>query len=126
ALARSPAMSPEMTRAVGLRYFTEYVEAIKLPEEQRKARLPVLEDDPNTVPIMVGLLAPSLGKVVQACGRSHAQLRTATVAVAAERYRNAKGLWPNSIDELVPAGFLPTVPRDPFAGQPLRLARLPD
>jgi hypothetical protein len=126
AMARSRTMSPELTRAVGLRHYTAYVEALKLPEDQRKSRLPVLEDDPETVPIMVGLLAPSLDKVVQACARSHAQLRCAAVAVAAERHRRAATRWPDSVAQLVTGGLVPAVPRDPFDGQPIRFRRLAD
>src|SRR5204863_6765029 len=51
---------------------------------------------------------------------------TATVAVAAERYRRAKKAWPETIDALVQAGYLKQVPRDPFDGAPLRLKRQPD
>jgi hypothetical protein len=74
----------------------------------------------------VGLLIPAVEKVIDACRRSHAQLRCAIVAVAAERFRRDRGRWPESADGLVKAGLLKAVPADPYDFQPLRLKRLPD
>ncbi|CAN5237366.1 hypothetical protein BH10PLA2_BH10PLA2_18030 [soil metagenome] len=54
--------------------------------------------------------------------RSVAILRTAYTAVAVERFRLAKGRWPNNLAELVPL-YLEAVPLDPFDGQPLRMIR---
>ncbi|MBI4475050.1 MAG: hypothetical protein HY646_20450 [Acidobacteria bacterium] len=48
-----------------------------------------------------------------------AHLRVALVATAVERYRLANGKLPQRLAELVPT-CLPTVPADPFDGQPLR------
>jgi hypothetical protein len=125
-LSFNPAMNPAKTRAVGLRYFNEYVEVAKLPEGQRAGRLPVLEDDPKTMPIMIGLLASGVNKLAQSCVRSHAELRCAIAAVAAERFRRDRGCWPESLEELVKAGLLRAVPIDPYDFQPVRLVRRPD
>jgi hypothetical protein len=57
--------------------------------------------------------------------RNYALLRSALIAVAAERCRLKHGDWPATPAELVPA-FLPELPIDPFDGQPLRYKRLPD
>ena len=54
-----------------------------------------------------------------------ANMRSAVAALAAERYRLKQGQWPKSLDALVTAGLLKTVPLDPFDGEPLRLKRLP-
>jgi hypothetical protein len=54
-----------------------------------------------------------------------ALFRAATAALAAEQYRRANSRWPGTLDELVPQ-FLTAVPRDPFDGRPLNLARRPD
>ncbi len=54
--------------------------------------------------------------------RTHALLRCALVALAAERYRVAHGDWPRTVAEFVPA-YLPAVPLDPFDGEPLRYRR---
>jgi hypothetical protein len=124
-LSFNPAMNPAKTRAVGLRYFNEYVKVAKLPEDQRPGRLPVLVDDPKIVPIMIGLLASGVDKLAQSCVRSHAELRCAIVAVAAERFRRDRGRWPESLEELVKASLLRAVPIDPFDGQPVRFVRRP-
>lgn len=47
--------------------------------------------------------------------RRHAVL----TIIAIESFRRARGVWPTTLAELVPA-YLPRVPRDPFDGAPLR------
>ncbi len=54
-----------------------------------------------------------------------AHRRNAYAALAAERFRLARGRWPETLDELVPA-YLDAVPEDPFDGKPLRYRRRPD
>ncbi len=51
--------------------------------------------------------------------------RCLIVLVALERYRQAKGVWPATLDELVP-GLLKAVPLDPNDGKPLRYKKLSD
>src|SRR5205085_10642424 len=51
--------------------------------------------------------------------------RSAAAALAAEQFRQARGRWPTTLDELVPE-YLAAVPRDPCDLRPLRLARRPD
>jgi hypothetical protein len=58
--------------------------------------------------------------------RSDAYVRSAIVAVAAERYRLAQGHWPDTLVELKEAGYLKTIPTDPYDGRPLRWRRLDD
>jgi hypothetical protein len=57
--------------------------------------------------------------------QTEARLRCAALAIAAERYRRANGHWPRTLDELTPA-YLAEIPRDPFDGKPLKLARRVD
>jgi hypothetical protein len=57
--------------------------------------------------------------------RTQAALACTTVALAAERFRRDRGLWPGSLAELVPA-YLGAMPRDPFDGLPLRFRRTAD
>jgi hypothetical protein len=52
-------------------------------------------------------------------------LEGAISAVACERFRMAKGHWPDSLRELVP-GYLPRVPTDPYTGQPVLYRKLED
>jgi hypothetical protein len=48
-----------------------------------------------------------------------AHLRAARTALAIDRFRNARGKLPETLDSLVP-DFLDAVPQDPFDGKPLR------
>jgi len=58
-------------------------------------------------------------------GMDQALIRTAIAALAAERYRLARGRWPETLDQLVP-NYLGAVPSDPLARGPLKLHRLRD
>ncbi len=111
--------------APSLRLLTEFVEIAKLPVHQQESRLRQLEANDLQLPVFAGLLIPSLTKVARAFQRSQAKLRTAVVALAAERYRRAHGHWPDSLDALLPK-FLSTLPTDPYSGKALLYHRLDD
>jgi hypothetical protein len=64
------------------------------------------------------LLIPSAQMYADNLGRGTAKRDVARTAIAAERFRLAKGRLPEGLNELVP-GFLAKVPADPFAGGPL-------
>jgi hypothetical protein len=113
-------------RAAMLRYMTEAVEIAKLPPEQQKGPLDRWAAAARNQPVLVKVFAPALDKVAAACWRSSAQLRAAVVVLAAERYRQERGRLPESLAELVQAGYLKAIPTDPTDGQPLRFRRLAD
>jgi type II secretory pathway pseudopilin PulG len=113
-------------RAAMLRYMNRCVELAKLPPEQQNAPFQQLEATIKDQPVLVRLLVPALSKISGTARRSHAQLRCAIAAVAAERYRLAKGQWPGTLDELKKAGYVREAPSDPYDGQPLRWLRLDD
>ena len=71
--------------------------------------------------------AGGVAKVYGAQIRTQAYLRCAFTALATERYRQEKGHWPESLQQLVP-GYLKEVPTDPFDKDkhPVRLARNED
>jgi hypothetical protein len=127
-----PTVSPARTRSTGLRILNALVETAKRPEAERPANWvtaavdAVTDDDGRELPTLVKMVVPSVEKTLSACVRSHAQMRCALVAVAAERFRRDMGLWPESADALVKAGLLKAVPADPYDRQPLRLKRQPD
>jgi hypothetical protein len=73
---------------------------------------------------MVALWLPAFDRVAEASLRTQAWLRCTYTALAAERYRRAHKLWPDSLDALVAAKLLRQMPIDPYDGKPLRLARL--
>lgn len=64
------------------------------------------------------------GRVGYGFVRSEAMVLMMETACALERYRNAKGALPDSLDALTPA-YLASVPMDPCDGKPLRYRREP-
>lgn len=68
-------------------------------------------------------LMPAVEKCMHADTRCVASMRCAGAAVACERFRQARGRWPESLAELGP--LLPTVPIDPYDGKPIRYVRVP-
>jgi hypothetical protein len=113
-------------RAAMLRYMNRCVELVKLPPEQQRVPFQQLEATIKDQPVLVRLWVPAMVKVAEAARRSQAQLRCAIMAVAAERYRLAKGQWPGTLDVLKEAGYVRGAPSDPYDGQPLRWLRLDD
>ncbi len=71
------------------------------------------------------LMLPSIYMVLEAEMRLAAKLRTAQIALAAERFRRVENRWPTSQAELV-GRFLNAVQFDPFDDQPLRMKRTDD
>jgi hypothetical protein len=113
-------------RAASLKYVNKGIEIIKRPPEQWEGAVAEWGAEAYKLPILPRMLAPAVTQVARGGQRHHAQLRSAIVMVAAERFRRKTGQWPTTIDELVKVGLLKAVPTDPYDGQPLRLRRLPD
>jgi hypothetical protein len=65
------------------------------------------------------LIMPATSGSFQATGRNLAQRDLVLAAIAAGQFEQKNGKLPESLESLVPE-FLPTVPTDPFDGQPLR------
>jgi hypothetical protein len=111
--------------AATLRYQTALIEIVKQSPDALHDRSAGVAALHAGLPRAVREWIPALDKATEADRRSQAMLRSAIAAVAAERFRRARGRWPESIAELVPA-YLAAVPRDPYDGRPLRLRRLAD
>jgi hypothetical protein len=78
---------------------------------------------PNRMCIFSMMLLPALGKSIQRDCDHTARIRTTQTAIAIERFRRAhNGNLPADLNELIPT-YLPSIPRDPFDGQPLRFKR---
>jgi hypothetical protein len=58
-------------------------------------------------------------------GKLNARLRATQIRAAIALYQKANGRWPDSLDALCP-DILPSVPIDPFSGEPMRYAKTPD
>jgi hypothetical protein len=125
ALAMMPGAIPAQEAAL-LAAMTELVEIAKLPPEAQGARLEAWGAASKQLPPLARMLSASCEKLGQSFRYSHAELRCAVVALAAERFRKSKGRWPTAADELVTAGMLKALPADAFDGQPLRLTRTAD
>jgi hypothetical protein len=109
-----------------LRHMNEMVETAKLPIEDRLGKLRDLQESIPKNSILVRLLAPAVQKVSMANQRDQALLRSALVAVAAERFRQKHQRWPESPAELEKASLLSRLPADPYDGAPLRWGPRPD
>ncbi len=88
-----------------------------------QADIPVwpLPPDPNDPPrfyLISHLMLPALGKVNRATFRAEMQRVTMMTAITVERYRQAEGTWPASLQNLVPQ-YIDAVPIDIFADKPL-------
>jgi hypothetical protein len=102
------------------------VEASKLKDAERAAAMYKVEErQRQNGNMLVRTLMPAFANAAGAAQRTQAHLRSAIVGLAAERYRlNNGGHWPRALDELVDAGYLKEIPRDPFDGNPLHWKRI--
>jgi hypothetical protein len=106
-----------------LRYLNEMVAVAKKPPEEWNALLAPHRTGLRGQPMVIQMLAPAIDKMGQASQRNHAVLRSAIVALAAERFRQQHGRWPETLDELVRSKLLSAVPTDSYNGAPITLAR---
>ncbi len=93
-----------------------------LPFEQREQEIAQLTKSLTTSPmgVMTRMLLPAMESVLAAASRAETKQRLAEAAVAAHRYRLAKGKFPETLDQLV--DFQRTlVVRDPFGSGQLQL-----
>jgi hypothetical protein len=113
-----------------LRHMNALVEIAKLPKHERSEKFAEWDmrrtECRNSGKAIIAMFAPNVSKVYQADCGGQALLRSAMVALACERYRLAKGDWPNSLDSLVTSKMLAAIPLDPFGGQPMRYRRTKD
>jgi hypothetical protein len=68
------------------------------------------------------LIFPATTTVFEASAKAIARKETTVVAIAAERFRLKHGEYPKNLDDLVPE-FLAALPKDPFTGDSLSMAR---
>jgi hypothetical protein len=92
-------------------------------DDPRVARdtVAAMEDELSHLSAMytvVKVVMPSYARAITLSHRAWAEMASARVALAAERYRMDHGQWPAQLDDLVPQ-YMETVPHDPFADGPL-------
>jgi hypothetical protein len=112
-------------RAAHLRFCNRAEELATRPVVEQLDGFRQLDRTTAGFPPELQTLVPAMLRLATAFHGSRARLRCATVALAAERYRLARGTWPPALEALRP-DFLATVPSDPFDGAPLPYRRLDD
>jgi hypothetical protein len=68
---------------------------------------------------VVDVLAPAIGRVSELAFRGRAVHEATFAVLALLRYREDKGSYPASLDELKQAGYVDALPRDPYSDGPL-------
>jgi hypothetical protein len=104
--------------------FERWRHASGLPTKERKEATVKIESSMKATPggIVSRLLIPALEQASDAASRTDAHQRLAQLAIAAHRFRIAKGNFPESIDELVK--FSKTIyAHDPFGTELLKMTR---
>ncbi len=104
--------------------FDEQAKLTKLsPYERRAARASGTGDLLGAVPeyryALIHILAPALDRVAEIAFRGKALHEATLTVLALQRYRQEKGAYPASLDELKQAGYIDALPADPYGSGPL-------
>jgi hypothetical protein len=115
-----------LAHPVVLRMLTESIRTAQLPPEQQTDEFKIREQEARNsdLPALATLLVSGTLRMAESDIRRRATLRSAIVALAAERFRQANGRWPKDVAELIPA-YLKEAPLDPYDGKPIRLRAVP-
>ena len=79
-------------------------------------RPPVTSTDMALYPLFC-METPSFARYANSPQETRAKLASTAACIAALRYKNDHGSWPDSLDALVP-DYISAVPIDPFSGEP--------
>jgi hypothetical protein len=110
-----------------LRGLSRAAEDSKLPVmEQQRASKELEELAKNEAPALAKLLFPAVLRIAEAERREDTRLACAAAALAAEEFRLTHRRWPGTLEDLVKAGLLKSVPIDPYDGKALRSRQAPD
>ncbi|MBN9117807.1 MAG: hypothetical protein J0I06_01335 [Planctomycetes bacterium] len=112
-----------------LRFMSDFIAAAKGPPHERlraaeRVEAEIRADRDLRYPFH-GILLPTVRKPIEASLQYRAELLSVTTLIACERFRLKHGRWPAALAEL-PKDLLPTVPIDPYNGEPMRFAKLDD
>lgn len=95
--------------------------AVEIEEDEKLSWTVLLR--PNGVgKVMVALLEPVMGNVYLRALRMETSTSATRVILALRAFEHEHGGFPDQLNQLVP-GFLGSIPRDPFDGEPLRYAK---
>jgi len=104
----------------------DYTKAMQLPPHQRQEAASAVDTKfgkTSRIHVLLHVIMPALSRVTTIDIRTIAQLHTAQVGLAIQRYRLAAGKLPDTLAELIPV-YLDAVPKDPFDGKDLRYKKL--
>jgi len=116
----------DMDAAAYLDLMNDYIKAMQLPPYQRQDAVGTIKDKFETISkihVLLRMIMPAFSRVTTIDIRIVAQLRSAQVGLAIERYRLATDKLPDTLADLLPA-YLDTIPKDPFDGKDLRYKKL--
>lgn len=119
------AASAKAAHPWGLRHLTTVLALTDLPIHEQIGRATDLEGQAKEGPWLFQMLGVGYARMTVSYRRNEAWLRSAIAGVAAERFRQRRGRWPESLSEMVHE-TLDVVPLDPCDGLALRFRRLPD
>lgn len=107
--------SRAQTEELAERVYARFKELGELPRKERRGNA----DDyiGIEVPkryILLQLMIPAIGKAISARDQWMQQQHAARIMIALERYRAAKGEYPEKLEQLVPA-FIEGMPGDPYS-----------
>jgi len=103
-----------------------YIKSAQLPLHKRLEAATVVDaklQSTSQVHLLLHIIMPALSRITNIDIRNIAQLQTARIGLAIERYRLAAGKLPDTLTDLVP-DYLDSAPKDPFDGNELRYKRL--
>jgi type II secretory pathway pseudopilin PulG len=69
--------------------------------------------------LLIEILAPAVGRVIELGNRIETEVQATVAIIALQRYRQDKGQYPDSLNDLIAAGFLKELPIDPWSDKPL-------
>ncbi len=69
--------------------------------------------------LLLEILAPAVGRVVETGYRNKTDVQATVAIIALQRYKEDKGQYPDSLNDLIAAGFLKELPIDPWSDKPL-------
>ncbi|MEM8756469.1 MAG: hypothetical protein AAGF47_01640 [Planctomycetota bacterium] len=109
-------------------FYGRMIEAAEMPIAAAKVELASLDQEIDGLSgrqVLLGMLAPAIGKAVSVSWSADLNRAGLLTLLAIERYRVATGVLPASLDEMMPV-YLDAVPMDPFAAGETLVYRLDD
>jgi len=112
------------TVAAACRIFDREKELASLSPYERRARQVVTGDDlrdslPKYRYALIDLMLPALNRAAEIGFRAKVMHEATLTVLALQRYRLENGRYPVSLDELMQAGYIGSLPADPFGSGPL-------